>query len=200
MYNSISSILASAGMEIRKWMTSNPDVLAVIPADHRESKECVEFSSNPIIAALGVKWSPSSDCFSFTVPATTKVEKITKRALLSQLAKVFDPLGFISPVTIKAKLIFQDLWKDGIAWDDELSQNLSLKWISYQESLQQIKTIAIPRFMSMQNPIRQELHGFADASEKAYGAAVYLKSISAAGIIKVSLITSKTRVAPVKQQ
>ena len=55
------------------------------------------------IKTLGVKWNPQSDKFSFSVKKINNEEALTKRTALSRISRVFDPLGLVSVITIKAR-------------------------------------------------------------------------------------------------
>jgi hypothetical protein len=196
----IVELVSKGGMTIRKWMTSDPSVLKTIPPELRETSDVVDLDDGLALAALGVQWKPASDVFAFSVMESQCKTSITKRKLLSELAKVFDPLGFLSPVTIKAKLIFQDLWKEeNVGWDTNLSRNYQVGWQSYQADLSHVQALSIPRVIISPKSIFQEIHGFSDASFKAYSAVVYLRSQDADGKVTLRMIAAKTRVAPVKQ-
>ncbi|GFX40429.1 DUF1758 domain-containing protein [Trichonephila clavipes] len=67
------------------------------------------------------------------------------------------------------------------------------------DSLEAVHNIAIDRCIAIHRAESIELHAFSDASEKAYGSVIYLKSISALGEVKVCLVKSKSRVSPLKQ-
>lgn len=51
----------------------------------------------------------------------------------------------------------------------------------------------IPRRVTVDNPTTFELHGFSDASTKAYGCCVYLKTVTADGVVEVRLLCGKSR-------
>ena len=106
----------------------------------------------------------------------------TKRSLLSIASKVFDPMGLITLFTIRAKMLFQELWQRGLQWEDRLGDDIADQWRSWKSELSQLSCITIPRhFMgNIESSSSIELHGFGDASTKAYGAAVYIRSISGA--------------------
>lgn len=57
-----------------------------------------------IVKTLGVIRQPESDMFRYSYEATDDSENVTKRTVWSQIAKLFDPLGFICPVITKAKI------------------------------------------------------------------------------------------------
>jgi len=194
----LCKLLQTAGMELRKWSSSHQSVIKQIPMEMREVQDCLELKSDAAIKALGIHWNPNNDTFSFSV-VYPRNSKLTKRNVLSELAKVFDPLGWLSPVTINAKVLFQDLWKLNLGWDDELPENIQQQWNNYQANITEIKNIQIPRCIIVSKSRSQQLHAFCDASEKAYGAVLYLRSEKYDGSVAVHLITSKTRVAPIKQ-
>ena len=127
---------------------------------------------------------------------------VTKRSLLKVSAKVFDPLGFLSPFVIQLKCLFQDLCAEKIDWDQELQGHWLLKWNSFLSELESLNQVKIPRCYFLPNSKRNsiQLHGFCDASKQAYAAAVYLRSSYDDGRVTVRLLCSKSRVAPVKQQ
>lgn len=117
-------------------------------------------------------------------------------------AKVFDPLGFLSPDVIQLKCTFQELCAEKIDWDQELHGNWLSKWTSFLSELESLNKVRIPRcyFITTSKPNSVRLHGFSDASKQAYAAVVYLQSSYDDGRVAVRLLCSKTRVAPVKQQ
>ncbi|XP_055588815.1 uncharacterized protein LOC129741136 [Uranotaenia lowii] len=101
----------------------------------------------------------------------------TKRIVCSEIAKLFDPLGLISPTIVTAKLLVQQLWRKKLDWDDHLDNDSLKHWNDLRESLSHLNEIAIPRQVTFNDAVAYELHGFADASMVAYGACVYIRSI-----------------------
>ncbi|GFY01710.1 39S ribosomal protein L19, mitochondrial [Trichonephila clavipes] len=120
----------------------------------------------------------------------------TKTDVLSTIAKIFDPVGLMAPVISKAKIFLQRLWRSKLEWNDLLPAEEYREW--QQLSLENINNIEIPRHILVAFPEVIEIHGFADASERCYGAAVYCKSKNLKSETLVRLITSKSRVAPIK--
>ncbi|GFV08829.1 integrase catalytic domain-containing protein [Trichonephila clavipes] len=112
------------------------------------------------------------------------------------IARIFDPLGFVSPSTIILKIILQDLWKAGLDWDDEISSDILNRWNRFQAEISCLKQIKVPRYVQTQNAKHCEIHGFCDASSKAYSAVIYLRVVSDSP--HLFLMASKTRVAPVQ--
>jgi hypothetical protein len=94
--------------------------------------------------------------------------------VLKVTAKIFDPMGFLSPFTVKMKVIFQELRTEKVDWDEELSGNLLSKWNAILSELDNLDNVRIPRCYNTSSvePIKVELHGFSDASQIAYAAVV----------------------------
>ncbi|GFW18327.1 integrase_H2C2 domain-containing protein [Trichonephila clavipes] len=123
----------------------------------------------------------------------------TKRMVLSTIARIFDPLGLLGPIITWAKIFMQRLWLLELGWSDELPFKEEKEWRRFIDSLKVVNNISIDRCIVIHREESIELHAFSDASEKVYGSSIYLKSISALGEVKVCLVTSKSRVSPLKQ-
>jgi len=115
---------------------------------------------------------------------------------LQQSSKIFDPLGYLSPVTIQAKLLLQQLRQANVQWDEPLPQPLQEQWILVASKIQNATNILICRqYLTTEGPITvDQIHIFADASTKAYGAIAYLRTGNL-----TAFIMAKTRVAPLKE-
>ncbi|XP_017791904.1 PREDICTED: uncharacterized protein LOC108573925 [Habropoda laboriosa] len=185
----ISKILVASGFELRKWASN---CLKIADADSDR-----QFNIDKDPKTLGLKWSPAEDQLSYNVrPSVNK--RYTKRTVLSEIAEIYDPLGLIGPIIIRAKLMMQDLWQLRVGWDESLPQGLHTKWTAYRDALERLPDIKIPRCAKISETESIDLHGFADASEEAYGACVYLRTQNTAGVRQVRLLCSKSRVAPLK--
>ena len=126
----------------------------------------------------------------------------TKRNIISVASKFYDPLGFISPITVQFKLLFRELCEDKTNWDSPLEGATKTTWQKLVDNLQQVKVISLPRcyFSGItEQVVSCELHGFCDASAKAYGAVVYLRNVTTRETY-VTFVASKTRVAPLSKQ
>ena len=85
-------------------------------------------------------------------------------------------MGWISPVIIVGKLFIQQLWRDAFTWDETLPDDLVENLKLYFDSLQELSKLSIPRLLGYSLELKEaELHGFADASERSYGAVKYLR-------------------------
>ncbi|GFT54684.1 uncharacterized protein TNCV_4266811 [Trichonephila clavipes] len=125
-------------------------------------------------------------------------DSYTKRCVLSTIDRLFDSLGLLGPVVARAKIFMQSLWSLKIDWIDELPSERAKEWHRFLEDFNSVRSICIGRCIVHPQATRVELHGFADASEKCYGAVIYCCSQSPDGATTVKLVTSKGRVAPVK--
>ena len=125
----------------------------------------------------------------------------TQRTILSTLAPMFDPLGLVSPVLVGPKVLFQEMCIDKLDWDDPLPEAKLSLWDEWIKDLEKVAKIEIPRCYSHDvegDVLYYTLHGFGDASSKAYSAVIYLVVHTSQGIFP-RLIASKTRIAPVKK-
>ncbi|XP_062541377.1 uncharacterized protein LOC134209407 [Armigeres subalbatus] len=190
----------SAGLILRKWSSSSDELLSDVPIGLRDERTSFELdSSTSAVKTLGLIWEPAADIFRFTIPNLGSEASITKRTVLSELAKIFDPLGLIGPVVVQAKIFLQTLWKQKCDWDDSLPEELQRIWTEFRRNLMALDTLTVPRWVSFSNDLATvELHGFCDASNAAYGACLYLRCITSDGTITARLITAKSRVAPLE--
>ena len=125
---------------------------------------------------------------------------LTKRSVLKVTAKIFDPMGFLTPLTIEMKILFQELCINKTNWDEEFQGTLLHRWKSFLQDLKFIGGYRIPRCYFSRQPVTSQIHGFSDASERAYAAVVYIRNTYSDGRIEVKLVASKSRVAPIKAQ
>ncbi|GFQ90769.1 DUF5641 domain-containing protein [Trichonephila clavata] len=191
------SLLKGAGMELHKWSASNP---LLLPDSMCQDKD-LSYSSSTESKTLGLLWKPHPDSFAFKIsPMTSNCDSliVTKKSVISTIARIFDPLGLIGPVITRAKIFLQSLRQLKRDWNDPLPSKLVSHWKSFIDALESINCLNIPRYCLQDKSIRTELHGFSDSSEKAYGAALYLRCIDSSGQISVRLLCSKSKVAPLK--
>lgn len=194
----VTALLDRGKFQARKWSSNNLNLLEGIDPSNHGLSSALLLGENEGVKILGIKWNPLSDIFEFDV-SVKPLEIVTKRITVSLLAKIFDPLGWVSPVIVVGKMFIQRLWRENHPWDDPLPQSLASSICAFFSSLTELSQLSIPRWTNFSPEIVDaQLHGFADASEKAYGAVVYLRVKLPSGHINISLMSSKTRVAPIK--
>ena len=195
MMNEAQRVMSEAGMNLTKW---------------HSNKLCIDVSEKEqgwsSLKVLGTCWNGSNDCFHFAESHLPPLEGLTctKRGILSLTARIFDPLGFLTPLTIFGKFIFQELWCLGVGWDELVPEQYQKKFVSWVKGLQSVSQVYIPRCICSKLTWRDasevlEIHAFGDASTKGYGAVVYCRVPCLDGGYQVSLVMSKGKVAPLKK-
>jgi len=136
--------------------------------------------------------------FHFTINSPT-ITVLTKRTILSTIAKLFDSSGLISSIIIKAKIFIQKLWCIKLDWDDPLPSSIFYKWTDFVDNLTYLSKLIFPRWIGFTSDSVYIELGFCDASQHAFAAVVYIRSTTIEGVITSSLMCSKTKVAPLKK-
>ena len=184
----------------RKWAANHHSLLpdSAISAASESPVPCAPEGSD-LHSVLGIHWIPQADAFRYVIGAPS-APATTKRTILSVAARLYDPLGWISPAVVVAKILLQDLWVRGSDWDAPLSLDVLQGWQDHVSSLPLLESLRIPRWCGHDASIAVcELHGFADASSRAYGAVVYSRIVRRHGkAAQVTLLAAKTKVAPVQ--
>ncbi|XP_026744656.1 uncharacterized protein LOC113505989 [Trichoplusia ni] len=192
------SMLDKGGFKLRKWSSNSPELLGNIPVENQDD-EMLKLPLDETRKSLGIAWSPREDCFYFRITITEN-KKPTKRFIMSEVAKIFDPLGWMAPIIIKMKLLIQELWTNGLEWDQPVDDMVQKKWIEIQKHVKDIEKIKVPhRWCYTTDNTKIELFGFSNASEKAYGAVVYSR-VRINDVYYVTSLQAKSKVAPKKQK
>ena len=195
LFTEIRDILQKGGFQLRKWRSSSTEVLDQIPKDLQESDPVKQSTAiNPATQskALGLLWDSSLDVMSPAIYSDS-ASSPTKRGLTSAIFKSYDVLGWISPTVLQMKMLIQGLWTNGTGWDDAASQ---ADWQTYQawkDELPILTAKRIDRCYTKPGCTTVSLHGFADASMKAYGAVVYCRATYPDREPTISLVASKTK-------
>ena len=199
MQQETTKLLAAGGFRLTKWLSNSRKVLECIPASERAVGDVdLSLHSLPTERALGVIWNSENDTLSFRV-ATTEAQP-TKREVLRQTASVFDPLGIGAPFIIRAKILMQHLWTLDLEWDECLAESENEQWKKWLGELRRLEEVSVPRCIKPgdKEATSSQFHVFCDASEAAFGAAIYLRTSLSDGSHHCALVISKTRVAPLK--
>ena len=151
------------------------------------------------MSALGIKWNSKDDCFCFKISQSEmeSSKSVTKRLITSDVTKLFDPVGWLSPVVIRAKILIQDLWRHGQDWDEPVPDEFRKSWFNFRNQLKDVESISIPRWLGSFQNSKFEMHCFCDASEKAFAAVIYFV-VHSDDQVHSKLIASKSKVAPIK--
>ncbi|XP_011684943.1 PREDICTED: uncharacterized protein LOC105448195 [Wasmannia auropunctata] len=195
----LDALLTAGGFQLQKWIANDDALLDPIEPNRRTRTTSLSMDDETVSRALGLHWHVERDRFVFRIGGAHSTQIWTKRTVLSVIARLFDPLGWLSPVIITAKIFFQQLWPEKLGWDDALSKTAMKRWNKFHDELPGIEAISVPRwFGGSLTSDSIELHGFSDASTEALAACVYLKVRDEHGQIHVTLVAAKTRVAPLK--
>ena len=161
------------------------------------TKETID---NPIIEkVLGVQWQVSSDTFSFNI--NIRDRPATRRGLLSFISAVYDPLGFVAPFILTAKMILQDLCKKKLNWDDRIPDEDLRRWQTWLCELPKLEHFHIKRCFKPRDfgeVTSCQLHFFSDALQQAYGAVAYLRLVNNRSDVHCSFVMRRFRLSPLK--
>ncbi|GFW28046.1 integrase catalytic domain-containing protein [Trichonephila clavipes] len=153
------SMLKGAGMELHKWSASNP----LLSPDSMCQVKDLSYSSSTESKTLGLLWKPHPDSFAFKISLmTSNCDNliVTKKSVISTIARIFDPLELIGPVITRAKILLQSLWQLKLDWNDPLPLNLVSYWKSFIDASEYIDCLDIPLYCLQDKSIRTELRGF----------------------------------------
>ena len=188
LYENLRDILAKGGFNLRKFVCS-------------EGEDGLSPSSEESHKVLGIVWDPKSDVLIMdlrSIAAEANIHNPTKRHVASIISQVYDPVGIVSPVTIKLKILLQDLHCAKIDWNQEISRELLDKWIGLITEIKEMEPVLIPRcyckHLSMKTDVQWRLRGFSDAST-----VVYLECCTEEKR-DLMFVSAKTRVAPTSTQ
>ena len=195
------ALCRTGNLRLHKFISNDKEVTNAIPPQERAQTKDPDMALGElqIERALGVQWCIEADEFQFRVEV--KENPRTRRGVLSTVASVYDPLGFVAPFVLVGKQILQALCKDKVGWDEELPEHILPQWESWLQDLPHLAALKIPRsyLPSSFGEVQQyQIHNFSDASFSGYGACSYLRAISKSGQIRCSLVMGKARVAPTK--
>lgn len=189
-YQQARHIMGEAKLNLCSWASNSSQLQALSQADKG-------LDLNTMVNLLGLRWNTATDMISLTKRQVTSYAPIpvTKRNILQGASRLYDPLGWLLPITIRAKLLLQELWKKKVPWDEPLDHDTSHNWSHIATDVEEAAKVVLPRRyfdISSNQPIY--LHVFADASKRAYGAVANLQN--AAG--NTTFVMAKSRVSPLK--
>ncbi|XP_076285433.1 uncharacterized protein LOC143218312 [Lasioglossum baleicum] len=195
--NEVIELLKRGGFTIRQWASNHNHALDSIGEKLLGTDYATDES--PVIKTLGIGWHAQGDKLVYTVNSSESPTKSTKREILSEIAKIFDPLGLLGPIILTAKVFMQECWKTKLDWDESVPLALHTQWLTFSNQLPCINNLSIDRRLLLDNPTSIEIHGFCDASKVGYGACIYIRSRNQKDRTLVRLACAKSRVAPLKE-
>ncbi|XP_047499242.1 uncharacterized protein LOC125046242 [Penaeus chinensis] len=209
-------ILSQGSFRVKHWIVSGhyeSCKVNVIKSDHEK--------------ILGLKWNPLEDHFFFTVKLnfSSRIRKVRsgpnlnsdeiddkfpehliRRMLLSQIASIYDPLGFAVPVLLKAKILMRlviskgESKDGGIKWDDTLDVSTVKECKMFFKELYELERLTFRRSLIPSNVVgKPSLIIFSDGSMQAYGACAYVRWQIGEDEFESHLIAARNKIAPIKQ-
>ncbi|KAK3730657.1 hypothetical protein QZH41_007940 [Actinostola sp. cb2023] len=184
----IDTILAKGQFQIKAW--------------HSNSKEIDQSEGEQSTDLLGHKWDKQQDTFSFKKSEIVFQSKdFSKRSCLALLAQLWDPIGLVSPITVKFRIDLQELWSLGYGWDETLPESIQRKWAENLHTMNYLLTFEFDRQLKPNNTVGlPEVHGFSDGGESAYGAVIFLRWELQDGSYRCVPVLMKSFVAPLKKK
>eukprot|EP00112_Aurelia_sp_Birch-Aquarium-sp1_P001995 Seg1219.7 transcript_id=Seg1219.7/GoldUCD/mRNA.D3Y31 product="hypothetical protein" protein_id=Seg1219.7/GoldUCD/D3Y31 len=202
MYKEVTEMLSHGGFHLTKWTSNKREVLEVIP-DSELSKELknLDFEKDtlPTERALGLQWNTEKCKGQYNIGFKDKPD--TRRGILSIVSSVYDPLGFVSPFLLRAKMILHQLCRKKLAWDDPAPEEKLQCWKQWLAELQTLQEFSVDRCFKPETfgePNMTGLHHFSDASEAGYGAVSYIRMTNNKGAVHCAFVTGKSRLSPLK--
>ena len=194
----------AGGWKLTKFASNSKKVMETIDVEDQLPGVLLDFDDDDNdygrATTLGLRWNTNEDTFmcNLSDKLQRKIDVVTKREILSKVHSIYDVFGFVSAFTVKAKVLVQELWKRKVEWDQPLEGKLVEEFREWEKELPLLPAINIPRWIQVEDGSQVEMHGFGDASEKAYGAIVYVRVTDAKGNVSISFLIAKTRVAPLQ--
>ena len=204
LIKSSQKICAKAGLKLHKVISNNKEVLKAITAEER-AKDVKDFDFEkdhlPMERALGGTWCVENDHFKFIIEFRNR--PLTCRGILSTISSIYDPNGFVGPVTLKGKQILQQMCHDGLDWDSPIPEELHPIWEKWRNEILELEKLEIQRCFK---PVdfgeikAVELHYFSDASEGGYGQCSYIRLVNDSDKAHCAFVIGKARVSPLRQK
>ena len=209
LMNGVQKLLNQAHFFVKKWKTNSSELLQKIPeADRAPIKESLannvlidEQDGSQIISdnskMLGLSWEPENDHIYFDHSSLDQENNDTKTAVASLLAKIYDPLGLVSPFVLKARQVLKKTHQLKLGWKQKLPEELIPEWHEWVDQIKDLTPLQFPRYIMINE--NSELHVFSDASVNGYGAAAYVRNRTKNGY-ESQLLIARSKITPVKEQ
>ncbi len=189
-------VLDDATFQLHKWHSNVKELErdSDQPENHDEQSFAKQqFGVQPSeTKMLGLKWNKVEDTLTINFPEDD--HPVTRRGILGKLAKIYDPLGLVSPLTLEGKLVYRAACESKTPWDAKLDDKLTQRWEKWERITP--KNESTPRaIVDHREPVDElELHAFGDACTQGVGAAVYSIVRQESGVTQ-RLVAAKGRLA-----
>ncbi|KAK3107001.1 hypothetical protein FSP39_004706 [Pinctada imbricata] len=193
------ALMSGGKLRLHKIASNSQEVMDAFPEEDR-AKDLknldMNFDEVPLQKSLGLSWDIQKDVFKFDV--LLQSNPFSKRGMLATLNSLYDPIGFVSPVVLRGKIMFRNVLNSSYDWDDPLPLEREEDWKTWCDSLADLAHMSVPRTyasISLQECSKLEVHIFCDASETAISAVAYLKTFSK-DRSEVGFLLGKSKLAP----
>ena len=193
-------MLAESNIKLHKIASNSSKVMEAFPPEER-AKDLKDLDlgvdSLPLQRSLGLSWDLENDSFTFRVSQEEK--PFTRRGILSTVNSLYDPLGFVAPITMQGKALIRELSNEQYDWDTPLPEEKEAQWKTWKDSLSELQQLNIHRPYvpaSVASTQRRELCIFSDASTMAIAAIAYLRVVDIEGQSHVGFVMGKSKLAP----
>ena len=189
-----TEIFADATFELHKWHSNEPELETNCenyePSFAKQQLGCASTPGKGKL--LGAPWDKGEDILS--VPFPNSPAELTKRGILANLAKVYDPLGVVSPVMLNGRRIYRETCNHKISRDAPLPEVIARQWTAWKNQLP--ASLSTQRSLArFREPIQDvQLHAFGDASGYGVSAAIFAVVTQDSGVTQ-GLVTAKSRLA-----
>ena len=197
----IDSVLETGGFKVKGWLSNKATKSST---DQGERKEAATLHGVSEEKVLGVAWNNHTDVFTFKVKPELRLFQeptlLSKRTILSQVARIYGPICFASACLIRAKIGLQELWEKGVDWDEKLPPEIQEKWASLFQEMLSLNGITFERCLTPPGAVGLPvLCIFSDASNEAFGSCAYARWQKSNKWYDVRFIAAKSRVTPLKR-
>ena len=188
IYNESREIMSKGGFNLRSWATNYPNLESKMTNDNVHVTH-----GEPIEKLLGYNYDKRKDVLQLSDFELRDSDSLTKREVLGQTSKVFDPLSLMVPVTIRGRILMKSIWKEKIDWDDLVPDHLMKIWLKIRSDYLKLKELEIPRMtMNLDKPSSYSVNIFCDGSKDSYGFCAYVSEEGNGS----NLIFSKAKITP----
>ena len=155
LYQGVTSLLARANFQVRKWASNSPELLRKLDPDALAPTEVDLHSSEENVVSsdtmtLGIQWDPNKDLIHYSKCSKISCEnKNTMVSVASLLARPFDPLGLLSPFILQARNILKQCHFLKMKWTDPLPEQLQKEWLTWVDQLQHLQQVQYNRYVPL---------------------------------------------------